>query len=218
MSPKTFIDPPIHLCSPSPAVKFMICAMLAELLTDGDNAESDRTEVSDTAGLPWKTATALFGAFDRNRINSRMLAATFEDDPVCSPCDVMMRYNVFSYATTGGFCNVPPDGVFPVYFTFSQTLLQRLQREMPENQWYPHPCAASVVRYVMREVFDSDLVLAAVALEHAHYELRGDYDSTDVETIKARIHKEAERLRADPANQVEPARLIGETDAAAAVK
>lgn len=212
MSPKTFIDPPIHLCSPSPAVKFMICAMLAELLTDEGDAESDRTEASDTAGLPWKTATALFGAFDRNRIDSRMLAATFEDAPACAPCDAMMRYNVFSYVTTGGFCEVPPDGVFPAYFTFSPTLLHRLRREMPETLWYPHPCAASVVGHAMREVFDSDLVLAAVALEHAHYELRGDYDSTDVETIKTRIHKEAEELRADSANQVEPVRLIGETD------
>ena len=70
----------------------------------------------------------------------------------------------------------------------------------------------------MREVFDSDLVLAAVALEHAHYELRSDSDSTDVATIKTRIHEEVEELRADPANQVEPVRLIWETDAAAAVK
>lgn len=53
---------------------------------------------------------------------------------------------------------------------------------------------------------------------HAHYELRGDYDSADVATIKTRIHEEVEELRADPANQVEPVRLIGETDAAAAVK
>ena len=192
MSPKTFITPPIHLCSPSPAVKFMIYAMLAELIPDDGEGYSD---VCDTSHLPWKTATALFGSFNYSRIDQRVLAATFEDAPSGIICDAYSRYNVFSYISSSGLHEVDPDGCDLTYFTFSQELLQRFQQAIPDTDLYGNPADISIVGHTMREVFNSDLVLTAVALEFAHNELNGAYKSMSPTDLKQRIREAENNLK-----------------------
>ena len=193
MSPKTFITPPIHLCSPSPAVKFMIYAMLAELILDDCDSCSDAFQ---TSHLPWKTATALFGSFDYSRIDQRVLAATFEDAPCCSACDLYSRYNVFSYISSGGLHEIDPDGCDLTYFTFSQELLGRLQLDISDTELYGNnPADLSIVGHTMHEVFNSDLVLAAVALEFAHNELNGAYKSMSPTDLKQRIREAETNLK-----------------------
>lgn len=196
MSPKTFITPPIHLCSPSPAVKFMIYAMLAELIPDDGEGYSD---AFDTSHLPWKTATALFGSFDYSRIDQRVLAATFEDAPCCSACDLYSRYNVFSYISSGGLYKRDPDGgdgCDLTCFTFSQELLGRLQPDISDTDLYGNnPADLSIVGHTMHEVFNSDLVLAAVALEFAHNELNGAYKSMSPTDLKQRIREAETNLK-----------------------
>lgn len=193
MSPKTFITPPIHLCSPSPAVKFMIYAMLAELIPDDGEGYSD---VFDTSHLPWKTATALFGSFDYSRIDHRVLAATFEDAPSGILCDAYSRYNVFSYISSNAFREIEPDGCDLTYFTFSHELLKRLKLDISDTDLYGNnPADLSIVGHTMHEVFNSDLVLAAVALEFAHNELNGAYKSMSPTDLKQRIREAETNLK-----------------------
>lgn len=193
MSPKTFITPPIQLCSPSPAVKFMIYAMLAELILDDCEVCSD---ACDTSHLPWKTATALFGSFDYSRIDQRVLAATFEDAPSGILCDAYSRYNVFSYLSSSGLHEIDPDGCDLTYFTFSQELLGRLQLDISDTDLYGNnPADLSIIGHTMHEVFNSDLVLAAVALEFAHNELNGAYKSMSPTDLKQRIREAETNLK-----------------------
>lgn len=75
-------------------------------------------------------------------------------------------------------------------------LLGRLKLDISDTDLYGNnPADLSIVGHTMHEVFNSDLVLAAVVLEFAYNELNGAYKSMSPTDLKQRIREAETNLK-----------------------